>query len=177
MALQCGKCYQKFTPDAYGGMPPWCSHCGADLKKYAVDTMAQMAPEVAAVARATAKYEPGETSRMLDALVVGQPLERAYRHVGCGHVTLVSGDDYVLLECPFRPVTETFCAGCQQYVYLNEVRWVDSDQKICDYRDQVKASVPFWKRIWLSVFCNAYQGAVNLHLDSRGRRLPTHNNS
>jgi hypothetical protein len=128
---------------------------------------------LAVVAAVVTAGNEGEAGRMLDALEAGQPLARAYRHVSCGMDTLVAGDDYVLLECPFRPVTSTFCCGCQKFVLLNEVRWVDTDEKISTYRERVKASVPWWKRIYLMLFANAYQGALNLRLDKRGRPLRT----
>jgi hypothetical protein len=99
---------------------------------------------------------------------IAKPSWRAYYHVTCKEVTIVSGDDYVLLECPFRPVNGTYCSHCRDFVGLNEVRWVDSDEKISDYRDRVRNSVPFWRQVWLSVFCNAYQGAINWGVEWKG---------
>jgi hypothetical protein len=172
--IECSQCGHIILVDDDGRKPPWCSCCGADLKPSAKKSVDVVPEPVAAVAAAAAASRPGEMRRMLDALEVGEPLSRSYRHAGCGQTTLVSGDDYVLLECPFRPVPRTFCCGCQQFVGLEEVRWTDSDERISDYRARVYASVPFWRRIWLAVFGNAYEGAVNLHLDSKGRRLRTH---
>jgi hypothetical protein len=80
----------------------------------------------------------------------------------------VSGDDYVVLECPFRPVSGTFCCHCRQFVPLNAVRWADSDEKISDYRQRVYDSVPFWRRVYLAVFANAYEGAVNWGVEWKG---------
>jgi hypothetical protein len=171
MNIECSRCHKSLNLSSDSRMPPWCPGCGADLKETAKAPVNDVPEPIAAIATAMTARHPGETARMLDALDVGQPLSRAYRHAGCGQTTVISGDDYVLLECPFRPVTGTFCHGCQQFVLLNEVRWVDSDEKISDYRARVAASVPFWRRLWLTIFANAYQGAVNLHLDSRGRRL------
>jgi hypothetical protein len=102
----------------------------------------------------------------------GPPLSRAYEHRSCHAVTVASGDALVRLECPFRPLDATYCCRCQDFVALDEVRWADSGETISTYRQRVKASVGFWRRLYLTVFCNAYQGALNLHLDSKGRPLP-----
>ena len=34
-----------------------------------------------------------------------------------------------------------------------------------------RSSVGFWRGLYLTLFCNAYVGAINLHLDSKGRPL------
>jgi hypothetical protein len=98
------------------------------------------------------------------------PLERVYYHTVCGKPTKVSGDDYVRLECAFRPLDGTFCCHCARFVSLDAVRWADTDEKITDYRQRIWDAVSIWERIWLSVFCNAYQGALNLNLDASGHR-------
>jgi hypothetical protein len=95
-------------------------------------------------------------------------LKRVYRHAACGGETCVSGDDYVLLECPFRPVQKTYCAACNSFVPLTTVSWVDSGENIAAYRQQLFESVPFKRRLWLQVFGNAYEGAINLGLDKNG---------
>ena len=97
---------------------------------------------------------------------------RAYRHDACGGQTIVSGDEYVLLECPFRPVESTFCCGCDEFVPLDTVSWSDSGQSIAAYRREVYSSVPFWRRVYLSLLGNAYEGAINLNLDSTGKPRP-----
>jgi len=97
---------------------------------------------------------------------------RVYYHISCGKPTRVSGDDFVRLECPFRPVGGTFCCRCARFVALDSVRWADTDETISAYRQRVWDSVPFWRRVYLVLFATAYEGAVNLHLDSRGRPLP-----
>jgi hypothetical protein len=104
--------------------------------------------------------------------IVSRPsdLSRAYRHVDCGRETIVSGDDYVLLECPFRPVTSTYCACCGDFVPLDAVEWTDTGESIAAYRQRIAAGVPFLRQVYLYVFGNAYEGAVALNLDSRGRR-------
>jgi hypothetical protein len=98
-----------------------------------------------------------------------EELARAYRHDACGGETVVSGDDYVMLECPFRPVDATYCCTCEEMVGLDSVTWIDTGECIQDYRKQVYDSVPFWRSVYLTLLGNAYEGAVNLNLDSAGR--------
>ncbi len=98
-------------------------------------------------------------------------LARAYRHDGCGEETVVSGDDYVLLECPFRTVDATFCCGCDDFVSLDSVAWSDSQECIAAYRKRVYDSVPFWRGVYLLLIGNAYEGAVNLNLDRTGHPI------
>src|SRR5262245_49688027 len=81
---------------------------------------------------------------------------RAYKHDACGGQTVVSGDEHVLLECPFRPVQATFCCTCEQMVPLESVSWSDSGQNIAEYRRQVYDSVPFLRRVYLMLLGNAY---------------------
>jgi hypothetical protein len=103
----------------------------------------------------------------------GRPgLSRVYFHEECGADTRVSGDDYVLLECPFRPVTATFCCGCRKLVSLRVVCWADTGEPVSDYRARLAATVPFWRRVRLILFGTAYEGAINLRLDRHGRPLP-----
>ena len=102
----------------------------------------------------------------------GKPNARVYYHVTCGKATIVSGDDYVLLECPFRPVSSTYCCGCQTFVPLHMVRWADSDESIAAYRERVRATVPFWRQVYLALFGTAYEGAVNWGKEWKGGPLP-----
>jgi hypothetical protein len=94
---------------------------------------------------------------------------RAYRHADCGCETIASGDALVLLECPFRQVDSTFCAVCNDYAALDRVSWSDSGELISAYRQRLYNSVSFWRRMYLILLGNAYEGAVNLNLDSRGK--------
>jgi hypothetical protein len=115
--------------------------------------------------------------RMVDEVVgpdpaKGPPVSRAYEHKSCHAVTVASGDDLVRLECAFRPLDGTYCCRCQTFVGLDDVRWADTGETISAYRRRLKKSVGFWRGLYLTVFCNAYQGAINLHLDKRGRPLP-----
>jgi hypothetical protein len=107
------------------------------------------------------------------ALLREKYLSRTYRHLGCGGQTTVSGDDYVMLECPFRPVQRTYCAACSSLVPLKAVEWVDSGENVEAYRKQLYDSVPLKQRLWLSCFGNAYQGAINLGLDKNGVPIRT----
>jgi hypothetical protein len=93
---------------------------------------------------------------------------RVYKHPACGGSTTISGDDFVVLECPFRPVNSTYCCGCQKFVPLEAVFWADSGEKISDYRARLGSMVSFWRKLYLAVFCNTYQGAINLGLDRDG---------
>ena len=99
-------------------------------------------------------------------------LSRAYIHRTCKRATKVSGDDYVMLECPFRPVTHTICAAYGQKVPLNEVEWADSGQRISEYRKEVASSVSFWEKMRFALFRNAYEGALRLNLDAKGNPKP-----
>lgn len=76
-------------------------------------------------------------------------LSRNYRHLKCGGVTVVSGDHYVMLECPFRPVSATFCVTCQDFFPLKSVVWEDTGENIKEYRDRVYYSVPWKRRLYL----------------------------
>src|SRR5262249_8586731 len=102
----------------------------------------------------------------------GPPVSRAYEHRSCHAITVASGDDLVRLECPFRPLDATYCCRCGDFVPLDDVRWADTGATISAYRRRLTASGGCWRRLYLTVFCNAYQGAINLHLDSKGRSLP-----
>jgi len=99
-------------------------------------------------------------------------LSRDYVHSACNGVTCISGDDYVIIECPFRRVTHTYCATCNQTVSLDEVKWFDSGQRISDYRKEIAASVTFWAKLRLTLLGTAYEGALRLHLDAKGNPKP-----
>jgi hypothetical protein len=99
-------------------------------------------------------------------------LSRHYVHSACNGVTCISGDDYVIIECPFRRVTHTYCATCNRTVPLEEVKWVDSGQRISDYRTEIAASVSFWEKLRLTVLGTAYEGALQLRLDAKGNPKP-----
>jgi hypothetical protein len=106
--------------------------------------------------------------RPLDARTSGRA-SRAYYHRPCGSNTLASGDDLVRLECPFRACSGTFCCGCAKVVPLASVHWEDTGESVAEYRVRIASAVPFWRRWQLTWLGNAYQGAVNLGLDAKGR--------
>jgi hypothetical protein len=172
--IECPRCYTKIPVHA-NRLPPWCPQCGGELK-----TLAAASPGAGSPGPSGPREQPMDPAavrQMVEDVVGRDPakgpnVSRAYRHRGCGEVTVVSGDDLVLLECPFRPVESTVCCRCEGYVPLDSVEWADSGELISTYRRRVKASVPFLRRLFLYTLGNAYQGAVNLHLDSKGRPLP-----
>lgn len=169
--LECPRCYTKIADD--DRPPPWCPHCGTDLKA----ARAPAAPaSPGAVPAPTPNLDAATVKSMVEDIVGVDPskgpnVSRCYVHRKCGAITKVSGDDYVLLECPFRPVDSTICVKCKDQVPLTDVQWEDTGECIAAYRNRVYYSVGFWRRMYLAVFCNAYQGALNLHLDSKGRPL------
>ena len=87
----------------------------------------------------------------------------------CGRETVATGDALVLLECPFRPVDGTFCAGCGASVKLDRVQWSDSRENVAQYRQRLYSSVSFLQRLYYAVIGNAYEGAIHLNLDRSGR--------
>lgn len=123
----------------------------------------------------TALLEPSasaETQPPAHLLAVTEPwLARTIVHAGCGE-TIVSGVDYVLLECPFRQVPAVRCDCCGEDVPLSSVAWSDTGENVAEYRRRIKESVPFWQRAYLSTIGNAYEGAIALQLDSRGNPKP-----
>jgi hypothetical protein len=64
-------------------------------------------------------------------------LSRNYQHDQCKGVTTVSGDHLVMLECPFRPCSGTYCAVCRKMVPLKTVWWEDSGENIEEYRNKL----------------------------------------
>lgn len=96
-------------------------------------------------------------------------LARSFEHAECGHETLVSGEDYVLLECPFKAIDSTMCVGCGHLVPLSTIAWCDTGENVAQYRQRVYDSVAFWRRMYLMLLGNTYEGAVMLNLDSMGR--------
>jgi hypothetical protein len=52
------------------------------------------------------------------------------------------------------------------------VRWADSDESVAAYRQRVRATVPFWRQVYLALFGTAYEGAVNWGKEWKGGPLP-----
>ena len=99
-------------------------------------------------------------------------LSRNYIHTTCKRATKVSGDDYVMLECPFRPGTHTVCAACREAVPLDEVEWADSGQRISDYRKELASGFTFLQKLRFALFRTACEGALRLNLDAKGNPKP-----
>lgn len=98
-------------------------------------------------------------------------LSRSYKHGGrCNGVTKVSGQDLVLLECPFRPVNATFCTKCNGLVPLNTVAWTDTGESIDKYRLRIYTSIQPWQRARLACMGTAFEGALRLNLTADGKR-------
>jgi hypothetical protein len=170
--IECPRCYTKVPMNA-DRPPPWCPQCGGEFK-----AVTSRQPDLATQhVQSEAQLDTATVQRMVDEVVgpdpaKGPPVSRAYEHKSCHAVTVAAGDDLVRLECPFRPLDGTYCCRCGDFVPLDDVRWTDTGETISTYRRRLKASVGFWRRLYLTAFCNAYQGAINLHLDSKGRPLP-----
>src|SRR5262245_22983941 len=136
--IQCPKCLSKNPMDG-DRVPPWCRHCGADLKA-ALKTPAptptppcapasQSAPTPATAPAPGQALDNETVKKMVEPDPrKGPPVSRSYRHRSCKAVTKVTGDDHVLLECPFRPVDSTYCSRCQALVPLHDVEWEDSGE-------------------------------------------------
>ncbi|MCI0360802.1 MAG: hypothetical protein L0211_20175 [Planctomycetaceae bacterium] len=100
-------------------------------------------------------------------------LARLFEHAECGHETLISGENYVLLECPFRAIESTMCAGCGHLVPLASIAWCDTGENVAQYRQRIYNSVAFWRRMYLMLLGTVYEGAVTLNLDAAGRPKAT----
>jgi hypothetical protein len=95
-------------------------------------------------------------------------LARSFQHAECGQETLVSGQNYVLLECPFKAIESTMCSGCGHLVPLSSIAWSDTRENVAAYRQRIYQTVSFWRRMYLMLLGNTYEGAVSLNLDSHG---------
>ena len=58
-------------------------------------------------------------------------------------------------------------------VPLSSVAWCDTGENVAAYRDRLYSSVSFWKRMYLMLLGNNYEGAVTLKLDSQGKPRAT----
>src|SRR5262249_28041552 len=137
--IECPRCYTKVPMD--GDRPrPWCPQCGGELKAAATNREPALLGQAASYG---APLDTASVQRMVDEVVgpdpaKGPPVSRAYEHRSCHAVTVASGDDLVRLECPFRPLDETYCCRCQDFVPLDDVRWADSGEVISAYRRRLK---------------------------------------
>src|SRR5262249_8055114 len=150
---------------------PWCPQRGGALKAAATKREPRLA---AHGSTASARLDIATAQRMVDELVgpdpaKGPPVSRQDEHKSYHAATVGSGGDRVRVQGAFRPLDGTYCGRCQTFVGLGDVRWADTGETISAYRRRLKKSVGFWRGLHLTVFCNAYQGAINLHLDKHGR--------
>ena len=193
-SVQCHLCGLVVNLERSERPPPWCPKCGADFKAVPAGAGsaggAPMAPP-GALAAAALRSEPagqfnrGESvsrsperspmpvppapERLLLPETLEQKLSRVYYHKRCRKATVISGDDLVRLETPFRGCDGTFCCACKDFDTLDQIVWADTGENVQEYRDRLALSVPALRKMWLTGFCNAYVGALNLHLDSRGQ--------
>jgi hypothetical protein len=79
------------------------------------------------------------------------PESRTYVHDACGQGTTVDGWILDALSNPYRGVSGTMCAHCDQGVPLKRVAWAETGESIADYRKRMKQLVPasFRRRRWL----------------------------
>ncbi|OAI55216.1 hypothetical protein AYO44_00455 [Planctomycetaceae bacterium SCGC AG-212-F19] len=84
-----------------------------------------------------------------------RPDSRVYTHRGCGGKTIVSGDDYLILEFPYRSVTGTFCCKCNTFVPLGAVDWADTGENVGGYRQRLFAVATWWDHFRIGLFGNA----------------------
>ena len=75
---------------------------------------------------------------------------RAYVHKECGGVTVISGFQFGRITNPFDVVPQTYCAGCEKYVSLKKVAWVETGEVIAAYRRRMRATAPAALRLLTS---------------------------
>lgn len=84
-----------------------------------------------------------------------RPESRVYTHRGCGGSTVVSGDDYLLLEFPHRSLSGTFCCKCRSFVPLYAVDWDDTGENVDGYRQRLMAATSGWDQVRIGLLGNA----------------------
>ncbi len=84
-----------------------------------------------------------------------RPDSRVYKHRACGGQTVVSGDDYLLLEFPHRSTTGTFCCQCKSFAPLWDFDWMDTGENLAGYRHRLYAADSAWKVVRDGLFGNA----------------------
>ena len=73
---------------------------------------------------------------------------RAYEHLDCGGVTVVSGGDYLHICDPYRICTGTYCCTCQGFVGLDRVVWADTGEIVTKYRSRMRGLTPMPLKVW-----------------------------
>lgn len=66
---------------------------------------------------------------------------RVYLHPKCGKCTGMPEDIIrSYLVNPFMYNDRTFCTGCQDYVSTEELFWVETNQRMSEYNEQLRAA-------------------------------------
>jgi len=73
---------------------------------------------------------------------------RSYVHKGCGGATTVSGGDFTHICDPFWPCTATYCCGCSDFVPLDQVRWLDTNETVAKFRRRMRQQTPAFVAAW-----------------------------
>mgnify|MGYP001806870215 CR=1 FL=1 len=91
---------------------------------------------------------------------------RAYRHLKCGAVTVVSGKSLALICNPHLPVFGTKCMGpgCQGDI-LDHFEWTDTGENVEKYRLRLEAQAPSAVKLvdagWLMLIIGTVGGVAS----------------
>lgn len=69
-------------------------------------------------------------------------------HLPCGGLTGVDGMDYVHVCDPFWYCRATYCSQCSDHFPMDEFRWMDTGEKLLDYRNRLRAQTPLVLQMW-----------------------------
>jgi hypothetical protein len=71
------------------------------------------------------------------------PEHRSYVHLKCGQITVVDGDDFEGLCCPFTGLfgVTTYCVHCQAQDSLDKFAWLDTKESLGAYRRRMRTAV------------------------------------
>ena len=61
------------------------------------------------------------------------PESRAYRHLQCQQVTLVSGQSFEVVSNPMSSMERTMCSTCGAMFPIAEFAWADTGETLSDY--------------------------------------------
>src|SRR5262245_54768590 len=76
------------------------------------------------------------------------PTSRVYVHDLCGGETRVSGHHFAHICDPFWPSTGTYCCPCEGFAPLHEVRWIETEEPVSEYRRRQRSQTPALVKIW-----------------------------
>lgn len=76
------------------------------------------------------------------------PTSRTYVHIRCRGATTVGGGDYTHICDPFWPCTETYCCTCQGFAPVGDVVWMDTGERVSEYRSRLRANTPLALKFW-----------------------------